>query len=151
VFKLQQLIDSLGGGTAHPRPRSERAQRRERERADAELIKEVRWLWRSACAGTALAPMVYTPSGPSRAVPLIDDVQPGPPVTLTVRIRPGQTIADFVAAAPSIAPAMGMARLEVMPFVGQWVRIVLVPPPVYMLPVPSSGSGLDPLEAQVRA
>jgi hypothetical protein len=130
VFKFHQLMDSLNGGMAHPRPRSERAERRERERADAEMIKEVRWLWRSACAGTPLAPMVYTPSGPSRAVPLIDAVDPGPPVTLTVKIRPGQTIADFAAAAPLIAPAMGMASMEVVPFVQQWVLVVLHPVPV---------------------
>jgi hypothetical protein len=145
VFRLHQLIDSLGGSTAHARPRSERAQRRERERADAELISEVRWLWRSACAGTPLAPMVYTPSGPSRAVPRIDHVDPGPPVALTVLIRPGQTIADFLAAAPMIAPAMGMAELQVTPLVQQWVRIVLVPPPVHLPPVQPYGPTLEPL------
>jgi len=127
VFSLHQLMESLNGGTAQSRPRSERARRRERERSNAELISEVRWLWRSACAGTPLAPMVYTPSGPSRAVPVIDHIDPGPPVTLTVRIRPGQTIADFVAAAPLIAPTMGVAELQVSPSVQQWVRIVLVP------------------------
>jgi len=85
-------------------------------------------MWRSACSGTALAPMVYTPSGPSRAVPLIDHINLGPPISLTVRVRPGQTIADFISAAPSIAPAMGMASLQVTPLVQQWVRVVLVPP-----------------------
>jgi len=144
VFRLPRLMDSLNGGTAHARPRSERASRRERERADAELINEVRWMWRSACAGTPLAPMVYTPSGPSRAVPLIDHVDLGPPITLTVKVRPGQTIADFIAAAPSIAPSMGMAELRVSPFVQQWVHIVLVPPsPVGAGWAPSSGFGLE--------
>jgi hypothetical protein len=74
-----------------------------------------------------LAHMIYTPSGATRAVPMIDHVDLGPPVTFTVRMRPGQTIADFVAAAPSIAPAFGVRVLEVTPLVQQWVRIVLVP------------------------
>ena len=146
VDRLPRLADSLNGGTAHARLRSlsDRASRRERERADAELISEVRWMWRSACAGTPLAPMVYTPSGPSRAVPLIDHIDLGPPITLTVRVRPGQTIADFIAAAPSIAPSMGMAELRVSLFIQQWVHIVLVPPsPVGAGWAPSSGFGLE--------
>jgi hypothetical protein len=127
--------NTLNGGSSG---RTDRARRRERERADAELISEVRWMWRSACAGTPLAPMVYTPSGPSRAVPLVDHVDLGPPITLTVRVRPGQTIADFIAAAPSIAPSLGMAELRVSPFVQQWVHIVLIPPsPVVAVTTPS--------------
>jgi len=140
VFRLTKLTDSLNGGTTHGllRSRSDRISRRERERADIERIAELRWSWRSACAGTPLAPMVYTPSGPSRAVPLIDHIDLGPPITLTVRVRPGQTIADFIAAAPSIAPSMGMAELRVSPFVQQWVHVVLVPPsPVVAVTTPS--------------
>jgi hypothetical protein len=106
-------------------PRSERARRRERERDKAEMISELRWQWRSACTGTALAPMIYTPSGPTRAVPLIGHVDLGPPVTLIVKVRPGQTLDDFVAAAPLIAPAMNVAALEVTPLVPHWVRVVL--------------------------
>jgi len=106
--------------------RSERARRREQERADAHYISELRWQWRNTCSGTPLAPMIYTPSGATRAVPIIDHVDLGPPVTFTVRMRPGQTIADFIAAAPAIAPAFGVKTLEVTPIVQQWVRIVLV-------------------------
>jgi hypothetical protein len=128
-------------GTAHTWswPRSERARRRDRQRADAELMSELRWQWRSACSGTALAQMVYTPSGASRAVPLIGHVDLGPPVSFTVKIRPGQTLADFVAAAPSIAPAMNVAALQVSPLVPHWLRIVLLPQPV-RLPNTSSES-----------
>jgi hypothetical protein len=105
----------------------ERARRRERDRADNEMISELKWQWRSAVQGTPLAPIVYTPSGPTRAVPIVGHVDLGPPVTFTVRIRPGQTIADFLASAPSIAPAFGVAELEVTPLVSQWVKIVFVP------------------------
>jgi hypothetical protein len=124
----RQHNNDLGGGAAHGWgwPRSDRARRRDRERADAEAINELKWQWRSACQGTPLAPMVYTPSGPSRAVPIIGHIDLGPPVVFTVRIRPGQTIADFVAAAPAIAPAFGVADLQITPLVPQWVKIVFV-------------------------
>jgi hypothetical protein len=110
-------------------PRSERARRRYRERADAELINELRWQWRSACSNTPLAPMIYTPSGAARAVPIIGQVDLGPPVSFTVRMRPGQTLADYRKAVPLIAPSMEVAALEVTPFVPHWVKIVLLPEP----------------------
>ena len=105
---------------------SERARRRAQERADNTAISELRWQWRSACQGTPLAPIIYTPSGPSRAVPIIGHVNLGPPVTFTVKIRPGQTIDDFRAAAPAIAPVFGVAELVITQSVPQWVKIVLV-------------------------
>ena len=124
----RQHNNDLSGGTAQGWgwPRSDRARRRERVRADAEMINELRWQWRCACQGTPLAPIVYTPSGPTRSIPQIGHVDLGPPVTFTVRIRPGQTIDDFVAAAPAIAPAFGVADLQITPLVPQWVKIVFV-------------------------
>lgn len=108
-------------------PRSSRALRRERERAEAELIADVRWQWRSACGGTSLKQLIYTPSGPTVAVPRIGHIDVGPPITFTVRVRPGQTIDDFIAAAPLIAPAMNAAKLHITPVAPQWLRIVLLP------------------------
>lgn len=110
--------------------RRERRERRERERADAELMKELRWQWRNVCSGTSLAHILYTPSGATRAIPMIDHIDLGPPITLTVRMRPGQSLADFVAAAPTIAPALGASALEVYPSAQQWLRIVLVTAPL---------------------
>jgi hypothetical protein len=115
-------------------PQSDRGRRRERERAAAERMGDLRWRWRSACAATPLAPMIYTPSGVTRAAPVIDHIELGPPVTLTVRMRLGQTVDDFVAAAPKIAPAFDVAAIEVTPLVQQWVRLILVPNPLVALP-----------------
>lgn len=113
---------------------SERALQRQRAQIDAELIGELQWQWRSACAATSLSQMVYTPSGPSRAVPMIAHVDLGPPVSFTVRTRPGQSIADFVAAAPTIAPALDATALEVTALRAPWVRIVLLQTPLVALP-----------------
>lgn len=133
--------DVVDDGTAHRWgwPRSERARRRERERADAEMIGEIRWQWRSACTGSSLAQIVYTPSGPTRAIPMIGDVDLGPPVVLTVRMRPGQRIDDLIAAAPSIAPALNATALQVTPLVQNWVRIVVVAAPLVTMPERRTG------------
>jgi hypothetical protein len=119
-------------------PRSERARRWARERADAELISEIRWQWRNVCSNTPLAPVVYTPSGTTRAVPVIGHVDLGPPVSLTVRVRPGQTIADFIAVTPSIAAGLNAESVQVIPISAHWVRIVLLPASVVALPNRSS-------------
>ena len=58
-------------------PGRECARRRARERADAESISELRWQWRCACSNTSLAPMIYTPSGATRGVPIIAHVDWG--------------------------------------------------------------------------
>jgi hypothetical protein len=136
VFGRQKQTDFSTDGTARARgwPRSERARRRDRERADAELINELRWQWRSACTGTSLAQMIYTPSGPTRAVPMIESVHLGPPVSLLIRLRPGQTLDEFKAAAPALAPTLDVAELQMIPVPPYWVRIVLLPAPVVALP-----------------
>jgi hypothetical protein len=128
MFGRHHHLDSVAGGTAPTRgwSRADRTRRRDRERAAAELIKDLRWQWRSACSVSPLAHMIYTPSGPTRAVPLLGHVDVGPPTVLSVQMRPGQSVADFVAAAPAIAPALGATALEVTPLVPGWVRIVLV-------------------------
>lgn len=100
--------------------------RRARER-DAEFLSELRWQWRSGCSATLLSQLVYTPSGAARSVPLIGQIDLGPPVTFTVRMRAGQTLDDYTAAAPVIASAMDVAALRIVPLAPHWIRVVLVP------------------------
>ena len=126
------------------RARSNRARRRDRELAE-EHMGDLRWRWRNACSATPLAPMIYTPSGVTRAVPIIDHIDLGPPVTLTVRMRLGQTINDFVDAAPRIAPAMNVTAIRVTPIAQQWVRVVLLPAPLVAMPDRSSDSDREPV------
>jgi hypothetical protein len=127
-------------------PRSRRARRREHERAKAEFVSELRWQWRSACTGTPLAQVVYTPSGTTRGVPMIEHVDIGPPLALTVRVRPGQIVADFVAAAPRIAPGLNATALEVTPLGQDRVRIVLVTAPLVAVPDRPSGPNVEALK-----
>jgi hypothetical protein len=93
---------------------------------DTERIRDLKWQWRCACEGSSLAAFIYTPSGVTKAVPQITAVELGPPVVFTVRVRPGQSPADFAAAAPAIARAMNVAALEVREIGPRWLlRIVL--------------------------
>ena len=131
---------SAKGGTVAARVLgswAERTRQREQAEADAELIRDLRWQWRSVCAATSLSQMIYTPSGPSRAVPLIEHVDLGPPISLTVKMRPGQRLADFADAAPAIAPALNATALKVMPLAAPWVRVVLLQAPLVALPTRS--------------
>ena len=104
----------------------ERALRREQAADDALRVGDLKWRWRQACELSGLARLVYTPSGPSMAIPLIGRVTPGPPTTFTVRRRPGQLLADFEAAERRISAAMGVARIRVRPLVGEWIVIELI-------------------------
>ena len=125
----QSYLGTVAAARPPGRSRSRREQRI-RERLDAEQITDLKWLWRSACGATSLSQFVYTPSGVTKAMPMITHVDLGPPVTLTVRIRPGQTAEDFTAAAPVLASALNVAALEVIPAGPRWLlRIVLQPEP----------------------
>lgn len=130
MFERLYRMDLLDDDTTRTGfwPRSGRARRRAQERAVSRMVSEVRFVWRSACQGTPLAPIVYTPSGPTRAVPQIGHVDLGPPISFTVQIRPGQTIDDFLAAAPAIAHAFDVAELAITPLVPHWLNVVLVEP-----------------------
>ena len=143
MFGRHKQTDSLNRGASHTWtwPLSERARQRDRERTDAQIESEVRWQWLSACANTTLAPMIYTPSGATRAVPVIADVDLGPPVALTVKVRPGQSVGDFVKAASAIAEAMGVMALEVTSLAPRWVRVVLVDRPAVRVPVDPVSTG----------
>jgi hypothetical protein len=127
---------------------SGRVRRRERELA-TERMSDLRWRWRNACSATPLAPMIYTPSGVTRAVPTIDHIDLGPPVRLRVRLRIGLTIADFTDAAPKIAPAMGVAAIRFTQIAEHWVEAVLLPSPGATPTYQSSESDRQPAKSGV--
>ena len=122
--------------------------RRERERA-GEQMADLRWRWRNACSATPLAPMIYTPSGVTRSVPTIEHIDLGPPVTLRVRMRVGLTIDDFHAAAPKLAPAMGVAAIHFSAITADWLQAVLVPYPGAAAGRQSSESDRQPAQSGI--
>ena len=123
-----------------PQEFRERALRREQAADDALRVGDLKWRWRQACERSGLGRLVYTPSGPSMAIPLIGRITLGTPISFTVQRRPGQLLADFEAAGPRIAAAMGVAGIRVRPLAGEWIVIELVhgppQPPAPAIPFP---------------
>ena len=109
-----------------PQEIRERARRRDQAVNDARRIGDIKWQWRQACELSGLARLVFTPSGPTMFIPVIGRVTPGPPTTFTVRTQPGQLLADFEAAAPRIAAAMGVAGIRVRTLAAEWIVIELI-------------------------
>lgn len=108
---------------------AERARQRDRERTEVELRGDIRWWFENACAGTPLGRMIYTASGVTTSVPKVGHIDLGPPVTILVQARLGQTVDDFKAAAPRIAAALKVNGIVVTPRSENWMRIVLLTDP----------------------
>jgi hypothetical protein len=147
VFGLNHNTDVRADGAplAWRWPRPEWARKRDRRREESLQMSELRWQWRSACSGTSLAPMIYTPSGATRAAPLVDHIDLGPPIALTVRIRPGQSIDDFIAAAPAIAPVLNAKELRITSLPHHRLRVVLVTAPLVAVPDRAAAQDADVL------
>ncbi|OLL89871.1 hypothetical protein Ae406Ps2_6405c [Pseudonocardia sp. Ae406_Ps2] len=93
------------------------------------------WAWRHACEGAGLCCRVDTVSGATVVVPQLVDIVLGPPTVLTVKLLPGQLLADLRRVALRIAPHLGAVALRISS-VGQiHARVELL--------------GVDPLEGTV--
>jgi hypothetical protein len=74
------------------------------------------WQWNDTMDNTNLAHHTVTPSRlPIMVAPQVESVDPGPPVTLLVRMLPGQVIDDFAAEAHRIAAGMDVPAVRVAP------------------------------------
>jgi hypothetical protein len=100
--------------------------RHARARAESKRLATLRYQWQEACQHVGLGLMIYTPSGFVVSVPRIVRADFGPPVSFTVRLRPGQRAADIKAAAPRLARALGVARLHVTKREAGWVNVVVI-------------------------
>jgi hypothetical protein len=116
---LARLWYQLGPGSG---------KRHARARAESERLATLRYQWQQACQHVGLGLMVYTPTGFTVSVPRIARADFGPPMSFTVRLRPGQRAADIKAAAPRLARALGVARLRVAKREAGWVDVVVVDP-----------------------
>ena len=99
-----------------------------RARVQSQWLAALRYQWQHACQHVGLGLMIYTPSGVIISVPRIARADFGPPLSFTVRLRPGQKAADVAAAAPRLAPALGVAGLRVSDRGDGWANIVVVGP-----------------------
>ena len=88
--------------------------RREVLRTQA-FVDEIVASWHSACSGAGLVRHVQTVSGLTEVTPRVSLVVLGPPVRLSIELPAGLLADDIRAAAPRIAPHLGVAGLRVEP------------------------------------
>jgi len=82
----------------------------------ARWASEVVGQWNDAMDGTDLAHHTVTAARlPFLVAPQVQSVDPGPPVTLLVRMLPGQLVDDFHAQAHRIAAGMNVPMVRVTP------------------------------------
>ncbi|WP_433030455.1 hypothetical protein [Actinomycetospora sp. CA-053990] len=109
------------------RMRERRAQR-EYEASVLAFAHALRGEFREACTGLGICHYVQVAVGVTVRTPRVGEVRPGPPLTFTVELLPGQEPGDFVRKenAPRLAHTLGGHGLRVEPLAGRWVRLVVL-------------------------
>lgn len=102
---------------------------RRRREADelARWATEVMWQWCDTMKGTHLSHPSRTAGGIHHIVaPQVRSVEPGPPVTLLVRMLPGQVVEDFEADSHRIAEGMGVPAVRIVPLDAGLLQVLLL-------------------------
>lgn len=99
-------------------------------RLEAERVAALRYDWQEACHHVGLGLTVYTPSGVTVSVPRIERADFGPPVSFTVRLRPGQRASDIRLAERKLAAALGVTGLRVSQRAPGWADVLVLGPDV---------------------
>lgn len=102
-------------------------QRRREADELARWASEVMWQWNDTMDNTTLAHHTVTASRlPIMVAPQLESVDPGPPVTLLVRMLPGQVIDDFEPEAHRIAAGMDVPAVRVTPCGHGFIEVTLL-------------------------
>jgi hypothetical protein len=115
-------------------------QRRRESDELARWASEVVWQWNDTLDNTDLAHHTVTASRlPIMVAPQVHSVDPGPPVTLLVRMLPGQVMDDFEAEAHRIAAGMDVPMVRISPCGHGWITVALLDhaPRRAVMPVPA--------------
>jgi hypothetical protein len=116
---LARLWHQLGPGSGR---------RYARERAEAQRLVALRYRWAEACQHVGLGMMVYTPSGVVVSVPRVARADFGHPVSFTVELRPGQSVADLRKAELRLSRALHVVGLRFVERDGPWANVVVIGP-----------------------
>jgi hypothetical protein len=114
--------------------------RRRREDELSRWASELVWQWCDTMEGTHLAHATRTAAGIHHIVaPRVRSVDPGPPVTLSVSMLPGQLVEDFQAESHRIAEGMGVPMVRIAPWDAGWIKVFLLvsEPLSAAMPVPA--------------
>jgi S-DNA-T family DNA segregation ATPase FtsK/SpoIIIE len=114
--------------------------RRREERAQAEFATVLGWQWTDTVDGANLVHRTSTGAGiPHTSAPRVMSVDIGPPLTLHVRMLPGQVVDDFRAQAHRLAEGMGVAMVRMTsPHYG-WLHVALLARDPLTNPMPLPG------------
>jgi hypothetical protein len=112
-----------------PGGQQRRSQERDLRADQVDAVQEIAWSWRKACEGAGLSEPIQTPSGQSVGVPRVGRITLGPPTTITLQPRPGQTRERIAALGPSLAASMGVSEIRVWDLAPAWVTVELVRTP----------------------
>lgn len=115
-------------------------QRRREADELARWASDVVWQWNDTMDGTDLAHHTVTAARlPLLLAPQVQSVFPGPPVTLVVRLLPGQVVDDFQAQAHRIAAGMDVPMVDITPCGHGLIRVALLDHEAQtaVLPVPA--------------
>jgi len=101
--------------------------RHRQERAHAEESRYLGWQWQDTVLGAGLVRHTESAAGiPHVSMPELVRVDAGPPVTLVVRMLPGQVVDDYRKQAHRIAEGMGVPMARFSSGQVGWVRIGLL-------------------------
>ena len=112
------------------------------------LAQEYGWRWAETVDGAGLVHRTASSAGyPHTAVPQVHWVEEGPPVTLVVRMLPGQVVDDYRAQAHRLAGGMGVAMVRVSSARYGWLRVALLlrDPLDHPMPLPPRAPGTSAL------
>jgi hypothetical protein len=102
-------------------------QRRREADELARWASEVVWQWNETMDGIDLAHHTVTAGRlPLMVAPQVQSVDPGPPVTLLVRVLPGQVVDDFQAQAHRIAAGMDVPMVRITPYGHGLINVALL-------------------------
>jgi S-DNA-T family DNA segregation ATPase FtsK/SpoIIIE len=88
---------------------------------------ELGWRWNDAADIADLTRHSMTPARiPLTVAPQVHSVELGPPVTLLVRMLPGQIVDDFETRAERIAAAMDIPAVHIESYEPGWVKVILL-------------------------
>jgi hypothetical protein len=136
----ERIIDE-DEGSSGPSSWIPRWLRLQREADDlAQWVSQVARQWTDTMDGAQLAEHGMSAGKlPVTVAPQVESVDPGPPMTMLVRMLPGQAVEDFQDKAQRIAAGMQVSTVEITPFDSGLINVVLqdvdpqsevMPPPV---------------------
>jgi S-DNA-T family DNA segregation ATPase FtsK/SpoIIIE len=118
--------------------------RREEARRLAWWRTVLGWQWSDTMEGAGLGHHTLTAAGiPHTSTAQVHSVDPGPPVTLIVRMLPGQVVGDFRQQADRIAEGMGVPMVRIAHYGHGWIKVVLLTrdPLTTPMPLPARPAG----------